>query len=54
MRHFGRQDRVVVVTVNRGKMMPGEERENRRRIERDIYAGKGGSLKVIVRWETVI
>ena len=44
----------MVATVKRGKTVTVEGRENRRRTERDIYAGKGGSLTVIVRWEAVI
>ena len=32
----------------------GPKAENRRRTERDIYAGKGGSLTAIMRWNAVI
>ena len=50
----GAVDQVVVVAMKRGKTVPGKEKEDRRRTKRDIYAGKGGSLTVIVRWEADI
>ena len=37
-----------------GESVPREERENVRRTERDINAGKGRSMTVIVRWEAVV
>ena len=43
-----------MVTTVKEEMMLLEEGENRGRTERDIYAGKGGSLKVIVCWEAVV